>query len=1081
MYESAEILNSNQVAVAKKDADFIGIQARQTTAFESKYDHLDRHESRITGQNISVAQHISALLKDSTSSIHTNRLKGIIKALNHLKDVPTARLERAFVEHLDCCTYRLDAWLLGFVNLQLTSMRHRRSGIEGEDEVSNKGIYLGAYGWVENLKPDKENLNPKELEGELKSIFDPNDENNIVIDDSNAGYIHAPSINQATTAAVLRNAYISNASAEDSEIYKVNLSSERVRMALGIIEGMQQGQSVGALLGYQLERGLHDRYQEAEIEMDAFIYQLRKAFPLRANRLNETLEDEDDLESITQIEARNVVDGLTLVNHINTAENEADKLYPFGKTLQPASDEEAEIINSEIDRLLNINDALADLATAEGVHQAVQANYDRAAGTLDTYCKGSFPQTPEVIRTPRSGVSLTNRVGIHLDAESIAPDGSNPRVVAEPAINELLGDFLPPLSEIGCHISYRIPTYEGTVNPLKDVDITMDTLGLSHLDLFYILDIESDKNLTALDDYILKYVHETIHPRPDIELEIKYAEIVSNKISLFEVAPLINSLRSLILASRTLKPTDITLPNEATASIDSNCSIDLGRIKSAFNQFKDNFSGANPASNIDLVNDTFINLIIDEDFEKTLEDNKTEIINKIDGYVELFLNRLNQLSQFGIPQAGFGFIFDRNATIYADFYKKVLAYKNRWEDKEEKYTGLMLDFGNASSGEEKLEILQKAERTISTNYTIPVPDLNTYVAALGIKKENFDTKLTEINNWLSGSFIKIEDLVNELNKLKKGLEDFDLLTIEIDEEERQIVVLAEDLKIQATKLNEALKNTATAVQGLLGQHDAEASPSKKVSLLTDVGKLLFGEDFKIIPSFQLNQDRASELANSLAAKEQLLDYQKNEEQSDFPVDDWLYGIARVREKLGHWENTVVFSEGFKSVTRDLTPLQLPYKENDSWLGLAYPESYEIESDKLLYTAYLNGFDPTQTLCGLLIDEWTEVISAKQETTGLSFQYDQPNAEPPQSMLLVTPSKFTGSWDWADVVSSMHETLDMAKLRAIEPHHIDQTAYAQFVPATVSAVTAFPFITIALNYAFNNGFTEQTNTNGDDVI
>ncbi len=123
LHKNAEILNSNQVALAKKDADFIGIQARQTPVFESKYDYLDRHESKIKDKNISVAEHISTLLQESTPSNNTNRLEGIIKALNHLKDVPTAQLERAFVEHLDCCTYRLDAWLLGFVNLQLISMR----------------------------------------------------------------------------------------------------------------------------------------------------------------------------------------------------------------------------------------------------------------------------------------------------------------------------------------------------------------------------------------------------------------------------------------------------------------------------------------------------------------------------------------------------------------------------------------------------------------------------------------------------------------------------------------------------------------------------------------------------------------------------------------------------------------------------------------------------------------------------------------------------------------------------------------------------------------------------------------------
>ncbi len=934
------------------------------------------------------------------------------------------------------------------------------------------------------MKPDKETLEQINLEGELKTIFDPDDENNIVKDSLNAGYIHAPSINQATTAAVLRNAYISNASAEDSEIYKINLSSERVRLALGIIEGMQQGQSLNALLGYQLERGLHDRYQEAEV--DAFIYQLRIAFPLNANQLNETLED--NLESITQIEARNVVDGLALVNHVITATDETNKTYPFGKDLMPADEngDVAKVINSEVDRLLNINDALADLATAEGIHQVVQGNYDRAAGTLDTYSKGGFPQIPEVIKTPRSGVSLTHRVGIHLNAGSVAPPVSNPRVNAEPAINELLGDFLPPLSEVWCHISYRIPTHDDTVNPLQELDFTIDVLGLSYLDLFYVLDLESDKSLTAFDDYILKHVHETIlpRPRPDIELKIKYTKIKNNEISLFEIIPLVKSLRTLILASRPLKPTDVTLPNEAKTSIDSNCFIDLNRINLVFDEFKRNFTdAANPASGIDLVNDTFINLIIDEDFEKTVEDKKTEIINKIDDYVALFLTRLHGLSQFGIPQAGFGFIFDRKATIYADIYKKVLEYKKRWEGKHEKYTGLMVDFENASSDEEKIEILQKAERTISTLYTIPVPDLIVYKDKLNEQKTKFNNKLNEINNWLNGSFIKIEDLVNTLNTLRTGLEDFDLLTIETDEEERQIVVLAEDLKIQAIKLNDVLISTVIAAQKLIAQHEVEASQSIKISLLTDVVKLLFGEDFKIIPSFLLNPDQANELSNSLAGEDQLLEHQKNVEQSDFPVDDWLYGIARVREKLGHWENTVILSEGLKDNTkaniRDLTPLQLPYQENDSWLALAYPENYEIESDKLLYTAYLNGFDPSQVLSGLLIDEWTEVIPTKQETTGLTFQYDQPNAEPPQSMLLVTPSEFTGSWEWIDIVDSMHETLDMAKLRAIEPQHIDQTAYAQFLPATVSAVTTFPFITIALNYAFNNGFNVQATNNGDE--
>ena len=82
-------------------------------------------------------------------------------------------------------------------------------------------------------------------EPELKNIFDPTGENVPVKDDTNAGYIHAPSINQALSAAVLRNAYISNASKDQAEIFKVNISSERVRKALSILSADGTVRNVG--------------------------------------------------------------------------------------------------------------------------------------------------------------------------------------------------------------------------------------------------------------------------------------------------------------------------------------------------------------------------------------------------------------------------------------------------------------------------------------------------------------------------------------------------------------------------------------------------------------------------------------------------------------------------------------------------------------------------------------------------------------------------------------------------------------------------------------------------------------------
>jgi hypothetical protein len=184
--------------------------------------------------------------------------------------------------------------------------------------------------------------------------------------------------------------------------------------------------------------------------------------------------------------------------------------------------------------------------------------------------------------------------------------------------------------------------------------------------------------------------------------------------------------------------------------------------------------------------------------------------------------------------------------------------------------------------------------------------------------------------------------------------------------------------------------------------------------------------------------------------------------------------------MHHVENTTILVDTFVEKELKLEPIQFPYHEDeeDYWLAMEYPEKktddtlFKIDEDKLLYTSYYTQqpFDKTKRQCGLLIDEWTEVIPAEEETTGLTFHYDRPNSEPPQTLLIVTPSEFKQSWQWKDIVDSLHETLDMAKKRAIEPGHIDTTDYARFLPALVSAVTVYP-ITAALNMALNNKFYE----------
>jgi hypothetical protein len=121
--------------------------------------------------------------------------------------------------------------------------------------------------------------------------------------------------------------------------------------------------------------------------------------------------------------------------------------------------------------------------------------------------------------------------------------------------------------------------------------------------------------------------------------------------------------------------------------------------------------------------------------------------------------------------------------------------------------------------------------------------------------------------------------------------------------------------------------------------------------------------------------------------------------------------------------------------------------------MQFPEASRPASDRLLYTAhYVTPFDRTAHQCGLLLDEWTEVVPGVSRETGLTFDFDRPDNEAPQAILVVTPATGDGVWHWEDLVGALNETLDLVKKRALEPAQLESTPYASFLPATIMAVT-----------------------------
>jgi hypothetical protein len=377
------------------------------------------------------------------------------------------------------------------------------------------------------------------------------------------------------------------------------------------------------------------------------------------------------------------------------------------------------------------------------------------------------------------------------------------------------------------------------------------------------------------------------------------------------------------------------------------------------------------------------------------------------------------------------------------------------------------------SNEEKFELLKQAERLFFPAATAnPPSDPDLYKADIESRKPAFDASLAAFQALQTRNDSRLVDFLSAVEAELPKIKDHDLNNFDpqrekddLEPEQSAATRLRLDVAAQVTALRTELQRRIDAFAAFLVQAQ-EGDLNTRLGVLFEAAKLVLGEDFHLMPRFSLPAAQAAELTNAWNARSSVLAYARTTLNKRFPMDEWLYGVARVRSKLAHWESASVLVEAFNpQLAFDLTPLQLPYKPGDTWLGLEFPADYSIDNDKLLLTTHFAApFDASTPQCGILIDEWTEVIPAKQEITGLTFHFDRPNTEPPQVCLLAISPQITGSWQWSDLVDTLSETLAMAKARAIEPDMIDNTGYGHFLPATVAAVTLH-MITISANYGY----------------
>ncbi len=1012
----------------RREKSFVHVEEKG--ASESRYSVLYATDVRITGNpTITIADHIVSQLE---SAPETRDLKHQIEAVDFLKDLPTARLERLFAEHIDACTHRLDAWMLGVVDHRLTAMRGQRP----------KGIALGAYGYVEHLRP-RPRPQRLELDAATARSFGAT---SVAVDPGNGGFIHALSPDHATTAAILRNGHFRNAVPSQPDLFAVDLSSERVRVALGLIEGLRNGQSLGALLGYRFERGMHDR--GGITELDQFLLSIRMAFPLQANRMAETATQEG---SIDTIEARNVVDGVKLLDHVNA---DPTRAYPWGKDLLRGTGTEEAAIDAEVRKLAGANDALADLSLAESVHQMARGNTERAAAAMDMFSKGTYPVQPEVVRTPRGGLALTHRMALHLDAN--AAPGLTPRARAEPALNAWLRTVLPLSSDLVLRVGRATRAADGSETITAIATVSWSDLGLDAVDLLHMLDMHSEQGMNAIDDRVRHRVYQQPGIAPDADLRMMYTEVVPGRITLFEVAPLVESLRALVLGVKPWTPADAMLPNEAKSETALG-SVDRSRLQSAWDAME-TLHGDIAALTTSLDALPFDPL----DFQA--------IQGAVDGGLDEFVTLQLRAGAMGVALSGFGAMLDAKRAWCGSIRAKGREHAARWTEKLALCDSKLTEASAAGLDDyTRVEILKEAEAAISTVFTRTGP-LSPGPFALHIHSLRlaFLDRMAELDALANQADATIAALWNRWATVVAHMAPHDPMDLRIEGDRTAIVTLVQDMARQLRGMLADLGQRLASANDQLLRSDSNVGKAQ-CDLRIGAAKALFGDDFVLLPRFTIAASQRAEWSNAWGARLAQVAIARSQ-GLDHPVDEWLYGVARVRPKAAAWESTLILSEAFETATPQLEPVQFPAIPGEPWLALQWPETFDPRSavDHLLYTAcYATGtFDPGASVhCGLMLDEWTEVVPTKDEATSIAFHYDRPSTEAPQAWLLAVPASIGESWTWEDLRATIPDTFALARLRAIEPTAFDDSVLARFLPATIAAVTARP-ITIGVDLAHN---------------
>lgn len=1007
--------------------------------------------------------------------------------LDALLTLPESTRQALLAESIDLATFRFDAWATSLATRRLAALRH----------ADSTGVRLGGYGWVEQVR--------RAAPLEAVPTPPPGVSTPLARSATNKGYVHTPSLGHAAAAAVLRSGYLSQEHAAGEKPFAVDLSSERVHRAKWLLDGVRQGQSLSALLGYRFERGLHDR------GLDRYIHRFRALTSLKENKrfadIHEKLgRSERTAREVAALYAqrdqaagraadaralkaeregraqtyRLQLDTIALVAQqaqaadaqvaqATQALTQQQAAKPQGKVIQPSvrryavqllEERDLDLWADRADQLMQAQ----SVATAQAAvaHQALSAKAgaramaERAQATLlNANDPGSIPAAQAAITREETMVA-------EFDRQALAKEGGQ-RGKAEADLaaaraelaarlsqqwNEAL-ESLPATNVVdGLALQRRWKASQQRKSPQSPWDTT--TIPFGNTTLGFPAPGTNDftslvAQLQALDD-LVDSVGDSV--------------VAESVYQLVQGNPLRSGATLDAIATGEMPPPELDVirtPRTGIGLTHRLCALfpmSAGTSPSTWpTQQPSARAQAEPVLN------AWVATLLPN---PALVRCKAEYVNPQDGQVYQAV----ETALTALALAPLDAVYMAEATDRAqrgELEQRWIAHLHRTRPASVPAEATVrLQFGRAPGWTNDLvsigefcEVTRTVRRLLSNARSIDGRDLSLpeSPAASGLDTQEFTGRVTQARQSLTAAHRTLQNLLPADPSTGDGAQpNLDVLRTALFHLASFGIAGAVPIDIGGTgaETRSVLLTQARSVAVEAGrrlERIAEADRTFDAAGATPEERRDHDlSNLRIVfgtDFLALPRMVASNAAQLSEAFGASLSLQAND---PLAATTWFQRVAYVRPGAMRMQAAMLYAETMgNGASLQLQVGQLPFSSQDRWVALPGAPDHTIPRGRLSLVAQITTAQPLrfdQPFTGLLIDDWVETVPSRHETTGVTFHFDQPNSAPPQAVLLAVPADQRTTWDLNSLEAILQETMELIRLRAVSPGSRAETVWVE---------------------------------------